>query len=260
MQKVGNTTDTADANGEYTNGNVAQGIPPTIINAEMLNTFQRELVNVVEGAGMTLDPQSYDQLLLSIKKITQESGDKYAKITGDTNQKFWVKSAPGDVNSAVPVSLLNIELQEKANLNGDANVDFYVRNNGNTSAAVNNERLDFVLGNYAYKGGDASQGFAVAGGSSANSAVAFNQFQSGNNGNGAWVKLPGGGQWCRTNLNLTANGNTTWTFPASFPNTPGIYITTINGEFKCWMNGAGPSDCSIYNNGPALNVNVLAIW
>ena len=225
MQKVGNTTDTADANGEYTNGNVAQGIPPTIINAEMLNTFQRELVNVVEGAGIALEPENYDQLLLSIKKlITQESGDKYAK------------------------------------LNGDANVDFYVRNNGNTTAAVNNERLNFVLGNYASKGGDANQEFAVAGGNSANSAVAFNQFQSGNNGNGAWVKLPGGGQWCRTNLNLTANGNTTWTFPASFPNTPGIYITTINGEFKCWMNGAGPSDCSIYNNGPALNVNVLAIW
>jgi hypothetical protein len=54
MRKVGSTTDTADANGEYTNGNVANGISPTIINAEMLNTFQRELVNVVEGSGMHL--------------------------------------------------------------------------------------------------------------------------------------------------------------------------------------------------------------
>ena len=225
-----------------------------------------------------------------------ESDNKYAKITGDTNQKFWVLSASGDVNSAVPVSLLNSELQKKANLNGDAgqkfkvkgvtddneaavamwqlvnglngkanlkgdsNVDFYVRDNGDATAAVNNTRLNYVLGGYAYRGGDPSQGFAVAGGTSSNSAVAYNQFQSGNNGNGAWVKLPGGGQWCRSNLNLIANGNTTWTFPASFPNTPGIYITTINGEFKCWMNGAGPSDCSIYNNGPALNVNVFAIW
>ena len=34
MRKVGSTTDTADANGEYTNGNVANGISPTIINAE----------------------------------------------------------------------------------------------------------------------------------------------------------------------------------------------------------------------------------
>jgi len=117
-----------------------------------------------------------------------------------------------------------------------------------------------MLQGYAFRGGNASQGFAVAGGTSSNSAVAYNQFQSGNNGNGAWTKLPGGGQWCRQNINLSANANTTWTFPASFPGTPGIYITTFNGAFQCWLNGAGPNDCGIYNNGPALNVNVFAIW
>ncbi|HIC7643325.1 TPA: phage tail protein [Serratia liquefaciens] len=68
MRKVGSTTDTADANGEYTNGNVAQGIPPTIINAEMLNTFQRELIGVVEGAGMTLDPADDNQVAKAINK------------------------------------------------------------------------------------------------------------------------------------------------------------------------------------------------
>ncbi|PLD20655.1 hypothetical protein B6J54_15395 [Klebsiella quasipneumoniae] len=68
MRKVGSTTDTADANGEYTNGNVANGISPTIINAEMLNTFQRELVNAVEGSGLTLDANDDGQLLKAIKK------------------------------------------------------------------------------------------------------------------------------------------------------------------------------------------------
>ncbi|MBN5207756.1 phage tail protein [Serratia marcescens] len=68
MRKVGSTTDTADANGEYTNGNVAQGIPPTIINAEMLNTFQRELIGVVEGAGMELDPADDNQVVKAIDK------------------------------------------------------------------------------------------------------------------------------------------------------------------------------------------------
>lgn len=68
MRKVGSTTDTADANGEYTNGNVAQGIPPTIINAEMLNTFQRELIGVVEGAGMELDPADDNQVAKAIEK------------------------------------------------------------------------------------------------------------------------------------------------------------------------------------------------
>lgn len=93
-----------------------------------------------------------------------------------------------------------------------------------------------------------------------NNKTSRDEFQSGANGNGAWAKLPGGGMWCRHNLNLNANGVTTWTFPASFPNTPGVYITSFNGEFKCWLNGAGPSNCSIYNAGPALNVNVFAIW
>ncbi|WP_447877506.1 glycine-rich domain-containing protein [Serratia fonticola] len=68
MQKVGNTTDTADANGEWTNGNVAQGVPPTIINATILNTWQRELIGVVEGAGISLDPTDDNQVVKAINK------------------------------------------------------------------------------------------------------------------------------------------------------------------------------------------------
>lgn len=93
-----------------------------------------------------------------------------------------------------------------------------------------------------------------------NNKVNRDEFQSGVNGNGSWTKFPGGGMWCRHNLNLNANGVTTWTFPASFPNTPGVYMTSFNGEFKCWLNGAGSSNCSIYNNGPALNINIFAVW
>ncbi|WMT13342.1 glycine-rich domain-containing protein [Serratia fonticola] len=68
MQKVGSTTDTADANGEWTNGNVAQGVSPTVINAAILNTHQRELVNIVESAGMQLDPNDDGQVLKAINK------------------------------------------------------------------------------------------------------------------------------------------------------------------------------------------------
>lgn len=35
----------------------------------MLNTFQRELVNVVEGAGIALDPNDDGQLLKAMKKM-----------------------------------------------------------------------------------------------------------------------------------------------------------------------------------------------
>lgn len=93
MRKVGSTTDTADANGEYTNGNVAQGIPPTIINAEMLNTFQRELIGVVEGAGLALEPTDDNQVFKAIKSflgsnVTVESNSLGVclTVTGVSNE------------------------------------------------------------------------------------------------------------------------------------------------------------------------------
>ncbi|WP_447874637.1 glycine-rich domain-containing protein [Serratia fonticola] len=68
MQKIGNVTETADANGEFTDGRVAQGITPTILPAAIFNTWQRELVNIVEGAGIVLDPQNDGQVLEAINK------------------------------------------------------------------------------------------------------------------------------------------------------------------------------------------------
>lgn len=85
-EKVGSTTDTADANGEYTNGNVANGVSPTIINAEMLNTFQRELVNVVEGAGIALEPNDDGQVLKALDKIIDDKFD--CSISFNGYQKF----------------------------------------------------------------------------------------------------------------------------------------------------------------------------
>ncbi|MCU8587614.1 phage tail protein [Erwinia pyrifoliae] len=184
-----------------------------------------------------------------------------ASINGAADKKFLVLSVPGDNNAAVPVSLLNAGLDKKANLAGDSNIAFYISNSGNATAAVNNDRLNFVLGGYAYRGGDAAQGFAVSGGVSANSAVAYNQFQSGTNGNGAWVKLPGGGQWCRQNLSIPANSTITWTFPAAFGSTPALFFSTFNGAPNVWFNGASASGANLFNaNSSAINVNILAIW
>lgn len=70
MQKIGSITSTADANGEWTNGNVAAGISPTILDAAWLNTVQREISNVVTNAGLSLDPANDAQLLAAIKLLT----------------------------------------------------------------------------------------------------------------------------------------------------------------------------------------------
>ncbi|SMB46910.1 Phage protein [Serratia proteamaculans] len=69
MQKVGSVTETADQNAEFTNGNVAQGVPPTILEAAIFNTWQREMVNIVESAEITLNPQDDGQILKAIQKI-----------------------------------------------------------------------------------------------------------------------------------------------------------------------------------------------
>lgn len=69
MQKIGSVTTTADANGEWTNGNVASGTPPTILDAAWLNTVQRELANIVTSGGLTLDPNNDAQVLLALKSI-----------------------------------------------------------------------------------------------------------------------------------------------------------------------------------------------
>ncbi|CAI1820846.1 Phage Tail Collar Domain [Serratia liquefaciens] len=69
MQKVSSVTETADQNGEFTEGNVAQGVPPTILKAVIFNTWQRELVNTVEGAGLELEPDNHHQVIEAINKL-----------------------------------------------------------------------------------------------------------------------------------------------------------------------------------------------
>lgn len=152
--------------------------------------------------------------------------NKRALKAGDASQKFRVQSAPGDNNAAVPVSLLNAALNSKANLNGDAGEEF-----------------------------------SVAGGASPNSAVAYKQFQSGSNGNGAWVKMPGGAQWCRQNLSIPANSTISWVFPAAFGSAPALFFSSFHGVPHIWFTGASSGKANLYNSsGADINVNLLAIW
>ncbi|MGV8000577.1 tail fiber protein [Photorhabdus temperata subsp. temperata] len=73
MQKIGDITNTADKNGEFTNGNVAAGIAPTLLDAGWFNTVQRELINAVQGSGIKLDSKNDSQLFAAIKKLIDSS-------------------------------------------------------------------------------------------------------------------------------------------------------------------------------------------
>ncbi|MGJ7374840.1 hypothetical protein ABM077_07030, partial [Morganella morganii] len=76
MKKIGDVTSTADKNGEWTNGNVAAGIAPTILEAGWLNSVQREILGVIIAAGLPQDKNDDTQLSKAIKKII--SGGNYA--------------------------------------------------------------------------------------------------------------------------------------------------------------------------------------
>jgi hypothetical protein len=72
MQKIGDITPTANAEGEYREGSAEAGVGPTLIKAGWLNTVQRELLNVVLGAGFAINPADDSQVFKAIKAI-QES-------------------------------------------------------------------------------------------------------------------------------------------------------------------------------------------
>lgn len=80
MQKIGASTNTANPSGEFTEGNPAAGIAATLLKAQWLNAIQRELVRVVEAAGLTLDAADDSQILKAIQTI-QERANSWLKLT-----------------------------------------------------------------------------------------------------------------------------------------------------------------------------------
>ena len=79
MQKIGNSTTTANAKNEFTEGSPGAGVDATLITASWLNAIQRELVGIVEGSGITIDPRDDAQLLKAIQAL-QAWASKWANI------------------------------------------------------------------------------------------------------------------------------------------------------------------------------------
>ncbi|PQQ22255.1 hypothetical protein C6H66_24335 [Photorhabdus hindustanensis] len=111
MQKIGDITNTADKNGEFTNGNVAAGIAPTLLDAGWFNTIQRELINAIQGAGIKLDNKNDSQLFAAIKKqidnsaveihdasLTQKGITQLTDKTGNSNTLAATQKLVTDVN------------------------------------------------------------------------------------------------------------------------------------------------------------------
>ncbi|SEC24433.1 hypothetical protein SAMN05216178_3957 [Pseudomonas saponiphila] len=81
MQKIGASTASANALGEFTEGNPGAGVAATLLKAAWLNAVQRELVHLVEGAGLTLDAADDSQILKAIQAI-QVNASTWLKLSG----------------------------------------------------------------------------------------------------------------------------------------------------------------------------------
>lgn len=80
MLKISDLTPTATADGHWTNGNVAGGVSPTIMDAGWFNAVQDELVNAIEKSGLALDKNKQDQLYQAIKSIVRGEFDSTVLI------------------------------------------------------------------------------------------------------------------------------------------------------------------------------------
>lgn len=91
MKKIGDVTSTADKNGEFTDGNVTAGTPPTQLMGDWFNSVQREIINVLIKAGVTQSKTKDDQLAEAIGKLIGSAGyqpDGYSYSKVESNLKF----------------------------------------------------------------------------------------------------------------------------------------------------------------------------
>ncbi|CNI70401.1 bacteriophage tail fiber protein [Yersinia frederiksenii] len=110
MQKIGDIPNTrADNNGEFTDGNVAAGVPPTILPAEWFNTIQRELINVLISAGIEPDSDKFDQVATAVTKLITDGG--FLKTANNLSE---IKNAGA---AAVATALANLGLGTAATKN-----------------------------------------------------------------------------------------------------------------------------------------------
>ncbi|WP_435781819.1 hypothetical protein [Providencia hangzhouensis] len=113
MKKIGDVTNTADKNGEFTNGNISTGTPPTILEGPWLTAIQREILNVLVKAGVVQDPNKDNQLAMSIEKIAKSSVPTLVQNTGDSDNSIMSQKAVTDAISDSQVNVPDATTQVK---------------------------------------------------------------------------------------------------------------------------------------------------
>lgn len=93
MRRVSHATKQIDKHGSgkhgFTDGEASTQTPPTAIVAADMDAHQEEIANVVEGAGITLDPNDNTQLLAAITALIGASGTTISPASFGTDQSDW---------------------------------------------------------------------------------------------------------------------------------------------------------------------------
>lgn len=73
------TDPSATIDGEFTDGDPELGVPRSLLKAEWPNMIQRELIALVQSAGLVLDSSDFTQVLQAVTSMGFETGDlKYS--------------------------------------------------------------------------------------------------------------------------------------------------------------------------------------
>ena len=141
MQKISDSTSTANGAGEYISGSPGTGVDATVITVEWLNTVQRELVNLVIGAGYTLDADDDSQVLKAIQAI-QTVAATWAKLTGKptTVSGFGITDAftKTETSTAIQQAITNLVASSPAALDTLNELAAALGNDPNFATTVTN--------------------------------------------------------------------------------------------------------------------------
>ncbi|HDU8310031.1 hypothetical protein [Morganella morganii] len=170
MKKIGDVTSTADKNGEWTNGNVAAGIAPTILEAGWLNSVQREILGVLIKAGIQQDKNNDTQLAEAISTII--SGGNYA--TTEDLKKYLAKDQNGADIPNKDTFIKNLGLPEKFQPKGNyqpagnyADGNTFKKNIDNASVTSPAGKYSLIIDNdgkfFTWDGKNATVSFSATG-------------------------------------------------------------------------------------------------
>ncbi|CNI08039.1 bacteriophage tail fiber protein [Yersinia intermedia] len=234
MQKIGDIPNTrADSNGEFTDGNVAGGVPPTILPAAWFNTIQRELMSVLSAAEIDADSAQFNQVLLSIQKLIGEGIPDLKDAS--TTQKGIVQlsnsiNSTSQILAATPKAVSDLgALLLKINNNLSE-----IKDAG--PAAVAQTLLNLGLGDAAKR----------TVGTGTNQIPDMNSFASGTVGTpgaagyGGWCRLPSGVYYQWGAIVGSTSGPSTGNFPVPFPTGAQLVIVTPNSVNNAVFGAGNP--------------------